>query len=175
MDFFEMLGSSTKLAYDNCLSLWQKTESEDINNMMVDIYQEAGPTLLEEPESSIVFMDLHRQDEDHIKRLKEFQAYYDMVKRMVKPGCSQEVLKVALNSMSSLKKNLPGCPSDEIACCRFACLYLCIKPSVLLLYSHIVVQINVHLNLLKKQDMGMFYSVTCQHTTLCIASCHTCS
>ncbi|XP_021294826.1 pyrophosphate--fructose 6-phosphate 1-phosphotransferase subunit alpha-like isoform X2 [Herrania umbratica] len=92
MDSFEMLGSSTKL----------KTESEDINNAMDDIYQEAGPTLLEEPESSIVFMDLHRQDEDHIKRLKEFQAYFDMVKRMVKPGCSQDVLKVALNSMSSL-------------------------------------------------------------------------
>ncbi|XVF25369.1 hypothetical protein REPUB_Repub13aG0206900 [Reevesia pubescens] len=92
MDSFEMIGSSAKL----------KKESEDINNMMDYLYQEAGFTLLEEPESSMVFTD-----EDHIIKIKEFQAYFDMLgmsrmKKMVKPGYSQEVLKVALNSMSSL-------------------------------------------------------------------------
>ena len=66
-------------AYGNYLSCEQKKESEDINNMMNDLYQEAGSTLLEEPKSSMVFMDLHRQDEDHIRKINEFQAYLDMV------------------------------------------------------------------------------------------------
>ncbi|OMO65873.1 pyrophosphate--fructose 6-phosphate 1-phosphotransferase subunit alpha isoform 1 [Corchorus olitorius] len=73
-----------------------------MNDLMHDLYQEAGLPLLEEPESGKVFMDLHRYDEDHIRRIKEFQDYFDKVKTMVKPGCSQEVLKVALNSLSSL-------------------------------------------------------------------------
>ncbi|XVF40032.1 hypothetical protein PTKIN_Ptkin01aG0079800 [Pterospermum kingtungense] len=93
MDSFKLLGSSTKL----------KNESEDINNMLDELYQEVGSTLLEESKSSMVFMDLHRADEDHIRKIEKFQAYFDMVRRMVKPGCSQEVLKVALNSMSSLR------------------------------------------------------------------------
>ncbi|XP_022777256.1 pyrophosphate--fructose 6-phosphate 1-phosphotransferase subunit alpha-like isoform X2 [Durio zibethinus] len=104
MDSFETLGSSTKL----------KKESEDISNMMDDFYRGAGSSLLEEPESSMVFMDLHRQDEDHIRKIKEFQDYFDMVKRMVKPGCSQEVLKVALNSISSLVSILTYMSSPKL-------------------------------------------------------------
>lgn len=65
--------------YDNCLSCNQKKESQDINDRMDELYQEAGSTLLEEPNSSAVFMDLHRADEDHIRQIKEFQAYFDMV------------------------------------------------------------------------------------------------
>ena len=63
---------------DNFLSYEQKKESEDINNMMDDLYREPGPTLLEEPKSTMVFMYLHRQDEDHNRKIKEFQAYFDM-------------------------------------------------------------------------------------------------
>ncbi|KAK8574996.1 hypothetical protein V6N13_033789 [Hibiscus sabdariffa] len=92
MDSFETLGPSSKL----------KNVSDDINNRMDEFYKEAGTTLLEEPDSCITFMDMHRVDEDHIRKIKEFHDYLETVKRMVKPGCSQEVLKVALNSMSSL-------------------------------------------------------------------------
>ncbi|TYI77881.1 hypothetical protein E1A91_D06G172500v1 [Gossypium mustelinum] len=35
-------------------------------------------------------------------RHKQSQDYLQMVKITIKPGCSEEVLKVALNSMSSL-------------------------------------------------------------------------
>ncbi|XVE88478.1 hypothetical protein DITRI_Ditri19aG0072600 [Diplodiscus trichospermus] len=104
MDSFKMLGSSTKL----------KKESEDRNNTMDDLYSEAGFTLLEEPKSSMVFMDLYGQDEDHIRKIKEFLASFDMVKKMVKPGCSQEVLKVALNSMSTLVSILTYMSSSPI-------------------------------------------------------------
>ncbi|MBA0723432.1 hypothetical protein Golax_004011 [Gossypium laxum] len=89
-------------AYDNCLSWEQTEESDNINNVMDELYREAGTTLLEEPDSSMELMDTHREDEDHIRKIKEFQDYLQMVKIMIKPGCSEEVLKVALNSMSSL-------------------------------------------------------------------------
>ncbi|MBA0694590.1 hypothetical protein Goari_004872 [Gossypium aridum] len=88
--------------YDNCLSWEQTEESDNINNVMDELYREAGTTLLEEPDSSMELMDTHREDEDHIRKIKEFQDYLQMVKIMIKPGCSVEVLKVALNSMSSI-------------------------------------------------------------------------
>ncbi|KAK9193761.1 hypothetical protein WN944_004458 [Citrus x changshan-huyou] len=44
--------------------------------------------------------------EEYITKIKEFQAYLDLVQKIAKPGCSQEVLKVALNSMASLVKIL---------------------------------------------------------------------
>ncbi|XP_039070797.1 pyrophosphate--fructose 6-phosphate 1-phosphotransferase subunit alpha-like [Hibiscus syriacus] len=92
MDSFETLDPSSKL----------KNVSDYINNMMDELYQEAGTTLLNAPDSSMAFMDMYRDDENHIRKIKEFQDYFEMVKRMVKPGCSEEVLKVALASMSSL-------------------------------------------------------------------------
>ncbi|XP_059437740.1 pyrophosphate--fructose 6-phosphate 1-phosphotransferase subunit alpha-like [Corylus avellana] len=42
------------------------------------------------------------EDLVYMEKIKELQDYLDKVKNMVKPGCSQEVLKVALSSMSSL-------------------------------------------------------------------------
>ncbi|KAB2078290.1 Pyrophosphate--fructose 6-phosphate 1-phosphotransferase subunit alpha [Gossypium arboreum] len=90
------------MPYDNCVSWEQTEESDNINNVMDELYREAGITLLEEPDSSMELMDTHSEDEDHIRKIKEFQDYLQKVKIMIKPGCSEEVLKVALNSMSSL-------------------------------------------------------------------------
>ncbi|XP_062144775.1 pyrophosphate--fructose 6-phosphate 1-phosphotransferase subunit alpha-like isoform X2 [Alnus glutinosa] len=42
------------------------------------------------------------EDLVYMEKIKELQDYLEKVKNMVKPGCSQEVLKVALSSMSSL-------------------------------------------------------------------------
>ncbi|KAG4195952.1 hypothetical protein ERO13_A06G141380v2 [Gossypium hirsutum] len=92
MDSLDTLGSSSKMT----------EESDNINNVMDELYREAGITLLEEPDSSMELMDTHSEDEDHIRKIKEFQDYLQKVKIMIKPGCSEEVLKVALNSMSSL-------------------------------------------------------------------------
>ncbi|KAB2025760.1 hypothetical protein ES319_D06G171200v1 [Gossypium barbadense] len=87
---------------DSLDTLGSSKESDNINNVMDELYREAGTTLLEEPDSSMELMDTHREDEDHIRKIKEFQDYLQMVKITIKPGCSEEVLKVALNSMSSL-------------------------------------------------------------------------
>ncbi|KAB2025761.1 hypothetical protein ERO13_D06G145600v2 [Gossypium hirsutum] len=110
MDSLDTLGSSkcrkeerTPMHFPT-LSGWiiNHEESDNINNVMDELYREAGTTLLEEPDSSMELMDTHREDEDHIRKIKEFQDYLQMVKITIKPGCSEEVLKVALNSMSSL-------------------------------------------------------------------------
>ncbi|KAK3009016.1 hypothetical protein RJ639_013846 [Escallonia herrerae] len=49
-------------------------------------------------------LGLHNQE--YIGNLKELQNYFDMVKKIVRPGCSEEVLNVALSSLSSLAKVL---------------------------------------------------------------------
>ncbi|KAH8506837.1 hypothetical protein Peur_044000 [Populus x canadensis] len=46
------------------------------------------------------------EDQEYIKEIKELHAYLDMVKTVVRPGCSPEVLKIALNSMSTLFNTL---------------------------------------------------------------------
>ncbi|KAI3448991.1 hypothetical protein Pfo_005656 [Paulownia fortunei] len=45
-------------------------------------------------------------DQDYVEKIKEFQCFVDMVKKIVRPGCSPEMLNVALSSMSSLVKTL---------------------------------------------------------------------
>ncbi|KAI8025722.1 Pyrophosphate--fructose 6-phosphate 1-phosphotransferase subunit alpha [Camellia lanceoleosa] len=51
------------------------------------------------------------RDEDYTEDLKEVQAYLDKVKKIVRPGCSQEVLNVAVSSMSSLARILSAMSS----------------------------------------------------------------
>ncbi|XP_011093446.1 uncharacterized protein LOC105173417 [Sesamum indicum] len=45
-------------------------------------------------------------DRGYIEKIEEFQFYIDTVKKIAKPGCSPEMLEVALNSVSSLVKTL---------------------------------------------------------------------
>ncbi|CAI0400034.1 unnamed protein product [Linum tenue] len=46
------------------------------------------------------------EDCDQIRQIEELHEYLDMVEEMVRPGCPQEMLKVALDSISSLSKTL---------------------------------------------------------------------
>ncbi|KAK2967895.1 hypothetical protein RJ640_001564 [Escallonia rubra] len=55
-------------------------------------------------QSEELILGLHNQE--YIGNLKELQNYFDMVKKIVRPGCSEEVLNVALSSLSSLAKVL---------------------------------------------------------------------
>ncbi|OWM83241.1 hypothetical protein CDL15_Pgr012722 [Punica granatum] len=41
-------------------------------------------------------------DKEYNERMEEFQRQLDVVQKMVKPGCSVEVLNVALASIASL-------------------------------------------------------------------------
>ncbi|CAL5382512.1 unnamed protein product [Camellia sinensis] len=56
-------------------------------------------------------LDLPLQDEDYTEDIKEVQAFLDKVKKIVRPGCSQEVLNVAVSSMSSLARILSAMSS----------------------------------------------------------------
>ncbi|KAB5551611.1 hypothetical protein DKX38_008922 [Salix brachista] len=50
--------------------------------------------------------DTLAEDQEYIKEIKELHAYLDTVKTMVRPGCSPEVMKIAMNSMSTLFNTL---------------------------------------------------------------------
>ncbi|OAY43397.1 pyrophosphate--fructose 6-phosphate 1-phosphotransferase subunit alpha isoform X1 [Manihot esculenta] len=60
--------------------------------------------------SSIGLIQLGRSGSDDtlmeeqycIKEMQELHGYLDMVKEMIRPGCSQEMLQVALNSLAFL-------------------------------------------------------------------------
>ncbi|KAH7863909.1 hypothetical protein Vadar_023275 [Vaccinium darrowii] len=47
-------------------------------------------------------ISLCSQDQEYAENVKEVQVYLDKLKKIVRPGCSQEVLNIALGSMSSI-------------------------------------------------------------------------
>ncbi|KAI3853888.1 hypothetical protein MKX03_018903 [Papaver bracteatum] len=70
--------------------------------LMDDVYRNPGPIQFEGTGSEIKPISLCVEDQDYMGRVKELQNYLDTVKMMVKPGCSQEVLKAAVSSLSSV-------------------------------------------------------------------------
>ncbi|KAG6703275.1 pyrophosphate--fructose 6-phosphate 1-phosphotransferase subunit alpha-like isoform X2 [Carya illinoinensis] len=70
--------------------------------LMDDLYQNSSFSQLDEPDPKEKTMDVLTKDLDYMEKIKELQGYLDMVKKIAKPGCSEEVLNVALSSMSSL-------------------------------------------------------------------------
>ncbi|KAG9452142.1 hypothetical protein H6P81_005046 [Aristolochia fimbriata] len=70
--------------------------------LMDDIYRNPGPLQFAGTGGDSKPITLSAEDKDYMGRIKELQAYLDKVRIMVKPGCSQEVLKAALSSMASV-------------------------------------------------------------------------
>ncbi|XP_010275338.1 PREDICTED: pyrophosphate--fructose 6-phosphate 1-phosphotransferase subunit alpha-like [Nelumbo nucifera] len=70
--------------------------------LMDDLYRNPGPIQFEGPGSDSKTITLCIEDQDYMGRIKELQTYIDMVKKLVKPGCSQDVLKAAVSSMASV-------------------------------------------------------------------------
>lgn len=70
--------------------------------LMDDIYRNPGPLQFEGPGADAKSITLCVEDQDYMGRIKLLQEYLDKVKNIVKPGCSQEVLKAALSSMASV-------------------------------------------------------------------------
>ncbi|XP_068634982.1 pyrophosphate--fructose 6-phosphate 1-phosphotransferase subunit alpha-like [Aristolochia californica] len=70
--------------------------------LMDDIYCNPGPLQFAGAGSDSKPISLCAEDKDYMGKIKELQAYLDKVKIMVKPGCSQDVLKAALSSMASV-------------------------------------------------------------------------
>ncbi|KAJ0987126.1 hypothetical protein J5N97_005482 [Dioscorea zingiberensis] len=70
--------------------------------LMDDIYRNPGPLQFEGPGADAKALTLCAEDQDYMGRIKLLQEYLDKVRSIVKPGCSQEILKAALSAMSSV-------------------------------------------------------------------------
>ncbi|KAJ8512717.1 hypothetical protein OPV22_003151 [Ensete ventricosum] len=74
--------------------------------LMDDLYRNPGPLQFEGPGADAKTYTLAVEDQDYMGRMKKLQEYLDKVKSIVKPGCSQEVVKAALSSMASVTEVL---------------------------------------------------------------------
>lgn len=81
--------------------------------LMDDMYRNPGPIQFEGPGADAKPITLRVEDQDYMGRIKKLQEYLDKVKSIVKPGCSQEILKAALSSMASVTEvlNVMSAPS----------------------------------------------------------------
>ncbi|XP_031473218.1 pyrophosphate--fructose 6-phosphate 1-phosphotransferase subunit alpha [Nymphaea colorata] len=70
--------------------------------LMDDIYRNPGPLQYEGPGADVRTVTLAVEDQDYMGRIKKLQEYLEKVKTIVKPGCSQDVLKAALSAMASV-------------------------------------------------------------------------
>ncbi|KAG6495364.1 hypothetical protein ZIOFF_043167 [Zingiber officinale] len=74
--------------------------------LMDDIYRNPGPLQFDGPGADAKPITLCVEDKDYMGRIKKFQEYLDEVRSIVKPGCSQEVLKAALSAMAYVTEAL---------------------------------------------------------------------
>ncbi|RLM54323.1 pyrophosphate--fructose 6-phosphate 1-phosphotransferase subunit alpha-like [Panicum miliaceum] len=74
--------------------------------LMEDIYRNPGPLQFEGPGADTKPISLCVEDQDYMGRIKQLQEYLEKVKSIVKPGCSQDVLKAAVSAMASVTEML---------------------------------------------------------------------
>ncbi|THU50613.1 hypothetical protein C4D60_Mb06t22110 [Musa balbisiana] len=70
--------------------------------LMDDIYRNPGPFQFDGPGTDAKAISLCVEDQDYMGRIKLLQEYLNKVRSIVKPGCSQDVLKAALSAMASV-------------------------------------------------------------------------
>ncbi|CAI9115316.1 OLC1v1016190C1 [Oldenlandia corymbosa var. corymbosa] len=70
--------------------------------LLDDVYRNPGPLQFDGPGADAKPVSLCVEDQDYMGRIKQLQEYLDKVRTIVKPGCSQDVLKAALSAMSSV-------------------------------------------------------------------------
>ncbi|KAL6571974.1 hypothetical protein OROMI_012932 [Orobanche minor] len=70
--------------------------------LMDDVYRNPGPLQFEGPGADAKPVTLCVEDQDYMGRIKKLREYLDKVHSIVKPGCSQDVLKAALSAMASV-------------------------------------------------------------------------
>ncbi|KAG1359022.1 Pyrophosphate--fructose 6-phosphate 1-phosphotransferase subunit alpha [Cocos nucifera] len=70
--------------------------------LMDDVYSNPGPLQFDGPGANAKAITLCVEDQDYMGQIKLLQEYLDKVKSIVKPGCSQDVLKAALSAMASV-------------------------------------------------------------------------
>ncbi|KAK9135588.1 hypothetical protein Syun_014918 [Stephania yunnanensis] len=97
---FHILTSFTEEAQKKlCLRLLSKNA---LKFLMDDIYRNPGPLQFDGPGADNKAVTLSVEDQDYMGRIKKLQEYLEKVRSIVKPGCSQDVLKAALSSMASV-------------------------------------------------------------------------
>ncbi|KAJ4763288.1 Pyrophosphate--fructose 6-phosphate 1-phosphotransferase subunit alpha [Rhynchospora pubera] len=74
--------------------------------LLEDMYRNPGPLQFEGPGSDLTTISLSVEDQDYMGRIKKLQQYLEQVRSIVKPGCSQDILKAALSSMASVTEVL---------------------------------------------------------------------
>ncbi|GKC06314.1 pyrophosphate--fructose 6-phosphate 1-phosphotransferase subunit alpha [Tanacetum coccineum] len=70
--------------------------------LMDDVYRNLDPLQFEGPGVDSKAVSLCVEDLDYMGHIKELNNYLDKVRTIVKPGCSQDVLKAALSAMASV-------------------------------------------------------------------------
>ncbi|GJS97394.1 transposase, Tc1-like protein [Tanacetum coccineum] len=70
--------------------------------LMDDVYRNLDPLQFEGPGVDSKAVSLYVEDLDYMGHIKELNNYLDKVRTIVKPGCSQDVLKAALSAMASV-------------------------------------------------------------------------
>ncbi|PIA56961.1 hypothetical protein AQUCO_00700964v1 [Aquilegia coerulea] len=70
--------------------------------LMDDVYRNPGPLQFDGAGADTKTVSLCVEDQDYMGRIKKLQEYLDKVRNIVKPGCSQDVLKAALSAMTSV-------------------------------------------------------------------------
>ncbi|KAJ8762375.1 hypothetical protein K2173_007533 [Erythroxylum novogranatense] len=81
--------------------------------LMDDLYRNPGPLQFDGPGADAKAVTLCVEDQDYMGRIKELQGYLEKVRAIVKPGCSQEVLKAALSIMASVTEVLSAMSSTK--------------------------------------------------------------
>ncbi|KAG5542686.1 hypothetical protein RHGRI_015723 [Rhododendron griersonianum] len=74
--------------------------------LMEDVYRNPGPLQFDGPGADSKVVTLCVEDQDYMGRIKELKEYLDKVRTIVKPGCSQDVLKAALSAMAAVTEIL---------------------------------------------------------------------
>ncbi|KAK4354786.1 hypothetical protein RND71_026980 [Anisodus tanguticus] len=85
--------------------------------LLDDVYRNPGPLQFDGPGADAKAVTLCVEDQDYMGRIKKLQEYLDKVRTIVKPGCSQDVLKAALSAMSSVTDILSvmASPSSNVS------------------------------------------------------------
>lgn len=88
--------------------------------LMEDMYRNPGPLQYDGPGADAKAVSLCVEDQDYMGRIKKLQEYLDQVRTIVKPGCSQDVLKAALSVMASVTDVLTTISSSSTSGQQFA-------------------------------------------------------
>ncbi|KAK3129094.1 hypothetical protein QOZ80_6BG0471450 [Eleusine coracana subsp. coracana] len=83
--------------------------------LMEDIYRNPGPLQFDGLGAETKPISLCVEDRDYMGRIKQLQEYLEKVKSIVKPGCSQDILKAALSAMAYVTDMLTIMSSPSFA------------------------------------------------------------